>query len=279
MVYLSLFFLSLSCSQPLEFHKENLEEGIYIYRNVSKTDQRIALVTFISEPNCQHVSEDIAPYAEIVQFGTRSKTLYCQKNGYDYIIATQKLFECDGIPAPNIHKLSIHWMKVCLLAKFLPYYDWVVWSDADSIFLNHEITLESLIDDNFDLLIGTQTAYKNCLNTGHIFVKNTLWSKGFLKEWWCQSEELQEGYWDQEKLIELLRFKPIEYHKHWRTIPLFPSDLSKEEFCPGDMILHFYGFHGKELYELFLEAEEKYSSLLDGYEWVLNNTQPILSID
>ncbi len=115
------FVLALLTLHGPIYSFETLPKGIIRYRNIEpgSSKPKIALVTFISEPKYSHVSETYVPYPEVVRFGTRSKILYCQKHGYDYIIGSQKMTKCLGMSAPNKEKLSIHWMKVPMIDNFL----------------------------------------------------------------------------------------------------------------------------------------------------------------
>ncbi|CRX39019.1 DUF273 domain-containing protein [Estrella lausannensis] len=265
----SIFLLGcLLAYAPAMEALEKVFPGITIHHNIPSDHQgpRIALITFISDAKSSHQCESYHPYPETVKFGTRSKELYCQKHGYDFIIGSEKLYECDGHPAPNKEKLSIHWMKVPMLARFLSDYDWVIWTDADSIFLNPDITLESYLDDSYDILFGTHHLTCQSLNTGHIFVKCNQWSRDFLNEWWTYSEEYQEGTWDLENLTMMLQTKSRDYLNHIKRLPTKVTDLSADEYEPGDFIVHFYAYHGKELYEIFQIFEEKYGHVIDKLE-------------
>lgn len=278
----SIFYFSLICMTSIFYFPsflsaeriERAENGITLFKNIPEQHQgpRIALITFISKPEQAHRSEEYFPYPEMVQFGTLSKRLYCQKHGYDYIIGSEKMEECNGIPTPNKDKLAILWMKVPMLSRFLEEYDWVVWTDADSIFLNPSITLESYINPNYNLLFGTHHVGMNQLGTGHIFVKNCQWSKDFLDEWWLYSEEFREGTWDLEKLTMMLAKKDQGYKSHIFHIPVKQSDLSADEFELGDFLVHFYAYHGKELYEIFQIFEKK-------YKYIINNLAKELGVD
>lgn len=247
---------------------EHQRPGIVIRHNIPANHKgpRIALITFISNTKNAHISEDYHPYSKTVKFGTRSKKLYCQKHGYDFIIGSKKIYECDGHLAPNKDKLAIHWMKVPMLARFLPKYDWVVWTDADSIFLNPKISLESLLDDSYDVLFGTFSLADQARGTGHIFVKNTQWSRTFLNEWWSYSEEKKEGQWDLERLNDMLGSKSLEYMKHLKSLPTKLTDLSAAEYKSGDFIVHFYSYHGKDLYKIFKVFEKRYGHIIGNLE-------------
>ncbi len=146
-------------------------------------------------------------------------------------------------------------------------YDWVIWTDADSIILNPDITLESLINDKYDVIFGTFGMGQGARGTGHIYVKNSEWSRQFLKEWWSYSEQIHEGQWDLERLNDMLNTKGHSaYFDHFGYLPVKLSDLAAEEFVVGDFMVHFYSYHGKHLYQIFKVFEEKYSYIIDKLE-------------
>ena len=54
-----------------------------------------------------------------------NKKAYCTKHGYTYVSMFGRL--SDRHPA---------WDKVLAVQRVLPYYDWVIWMDADCVFNN-----------------------------------------------------------------------------------------------------------------------------------------------
>lgn len=260
-------------SLPSQKQKQTIEHPILCEKNPPQRDKRIALVTFISNSKDAHRGEWFYPYPQMVQFGTRSKKLYARKNGYDFYIGTQKIYECGNVLAPDPNKLSIHWMKVPMLEKHMENHDWVVWMDADTIILNPYFPLESLIDEQFDVILGTANLEEPTWNTGFILVKNCPWSRSFLAEWWQNSEEKEEGQWDREMLGELLSNKSPEYHSHIGYLSGRNNDLAAKEYQPGDFMVHFYGSHGYYLYKLFQEFEKEYKWILDELENSLTSSK------
>ncbi|GBG91593.1 hypothetical protein CBR_g52629 [Chara braunii] len=95
-------------------------------------DQRFAMVTCsdgsstIPERSFEGLAEMIAP----------NKERYVRRHGYDYIDASDIL---DRRRPPS-------WSKILAVQKHLGHYDWVFWTDADSVVTNPDITLQQVID-------------------------------------------------------------------------------------------------------------------------------------
>lgn len=100
----------------------------------------------------------------------KNKILYCEKHGYDFI------------DDESIHDKtrSIPWSKIPLLLKYLDDYDYLAWCDADMLIHNDLIKIEDFIEKykNYDMFCGTDWIMPN---TGFWIVKNTDFSKNFLK--------------------------------------------------------------------------------------------------
>ena len=65
-----------------------------------------------------------------------NKQRSCDKHGYDFISHTENL-------SPSFHPA---WSKVPYILKYLPYHDWLVWTDADTYVINSDIKLDSFIE-------------------------------------------------------------------------------------------------------------------------------------
>jgi mannan polymerase II complex MNN10 subunit len=60
--------------------------------------------------------------------------------------------------------------------------DWVFWMDADTVIMNSDIRLESMLPDNSDFLASQDT--RRTVNAGAWMIRNSDWSRQFLQEWW-----------------------------------------------------------------------------------------------
>ena len=142
-------------------------------------------------------SPNIAEYAHTA---TIINKLYANKYNYDFIVERCPLKEdlnkdymCD-----SADEYKFVWSKPSLIKKHLKNYDYLFYIDSDAIFVNHEQSIDSFIDENFTnetcLLFGTDCITKNScfyilkndlnnLNAGVIIVKNTDKTFEILDRW------------------------------------------------------------------------------------------------
>ena len=117
---------------------------------------KIAIVTLFTE--------EIADYGAI---GAANKQAYGRRHGYDCFVYRERL-DTRRHPA---------WSKLVAIKRHLPDYDWVFWTDADSLVMNGERTLEAIIakQENKDMIL-TWEAGASPVNTGQWLIRNTEWS-------------------------------------------------------------------------------------------------------
>ena len=137
-------------------------------------------------------SPNIANYAHMA---TIINKLYADKYNYDFIVERCPLKEdlnkdymWDGK-----NEYIFVWSKPSLIKKHLINYDYIFFIDSDAIFVNHEKTIDSFIDEHFTneicLIFGSDCLTKNyCfnkdkLNTGAIIIKNTDKTFKILDNW------------------------------------------------------------------------------------------------
>ena len=109
------------------------------------------------------------PYNRLGDLSAKNKEDYAQKWGYDLIVEREK----------KDKDREMHWAKLSTLIDILPNYDWVFWTDADSLVMNYQKRLEGFIDDNYSVIFNEDV---NGLNTGHFFIQSSQWCLDFLKE-------------------------------------------------------------------------------------------------
>ena len=113
-------------------------------------------------------------FIEDTKYGRRVLVDYCKKHNYDFI---------DDSTVTKDHDREIQWSKILLIQKYLkyikdgedkPYYDYLVWIDADIFIMNPDITIESIIE--------------RLMNNKHI-----MYSKDF--GGWVNNGEIQKKLW------------------------------------------------------------------------------------
>ncbi|KAJ7522961.1 hypothetical protein O6H91_18G032800 [Diphasiastrum complanatum] len=204
----------------------------------------------------------------LVDLVTPNKKSYVQRHGYDFIDASDLL---DKSRPPS-------WSKILAVRKHLANFDWIFWTDADSLVTNPSIALEDIIgsivgnanfEDMPDLIV---TEDVTGVNAGMFFVKNSKWSEVFLDIWWNQTSFIRPfGHFksgDNDALKFLLKnMAPKEKEKHVR-IPhmqcVFNSNLWRPSFrsshrlvtltrtvwqgvySKGDFMVHLAGLNDKK---------------------------------
>jgi hypothetical protein len=124
------------------------------------------------------------------------------------------------------------------LQKHLPNYDWVFWSDTDSLILRGDIRLEEFVDDNYDLVICHEDVGMGLynINVGQMMFKNTEWSMSFLREVWNQTQFLNDKLPEQRAMIHLLWSQDLSDHvltvtqRRFNSYPL--------NYRRGDFLIH-----------------------------------------
>ena len=129
---------------------------------------------------------------------------YANKHGYSYL--KQIVRDSDYV---DWHPT---WIKIDILIKTLPLFDYVVWIDADAVFVNKEIRIEEFIQDNVDLILPKMemdmlsgNVWTNT-TTGFMIWKNSEWSLNLLNHLWDNPEQYRFGsFHEQTRLDELLQ--------------------------------------------------------------------------
>ena len=168
----------------------------------------------------------------------RNKMEYCLAHDYSLHLVTHSLAE----------RRKGSWSKLPLLLTLLQLHDWVFWADTDCLFLNHNIRLEDLIDDNFSLII---TKDMNGLSAGNFLIKRGNWATEFLKQSWTKTRCF--NHWGQEQLaMEITLKESPQMEKQVKYVPQnllcsyhgvkLPGYL--RPYRKGDFLVHFPARYG-----------------------------------
>ncbi|KAJ3003268.1 UNVERIFIED_CONTAM: hypothetical protein HDU68_005779, partial [Siphonaria sp. JEL0065] len=146
-------------------------EGAFPLVCVAHHKKRVAIVTFASGKAAETVGKITLP----------NKQAYASRHNYTFFnyasIMEQKW--------PN-QKKSIYYTKfLSVLDLFDQGYEWVLWSDADALFLNHGQGLEEFMDEEYDLVVPTaepaNKQFSKVVNLGHFMFKNSGWSRKYIE--------------------------------------------------------------------------------------------------
>lgn len=176
-------------------------------------------------------------YRQIVKYGKLSIETYCKKHGYDFIYETEKT--SDGV---YDGKRDPPWYKILLMIKLMDKdYDYIIWNDADSMIVNYDKKLESIITSDLgdkDILVARD--WQSVLNTGTMFVRNCEYCKKILKEVWENSSNFDVTLHEQASLTDLYTRNKFGLHQHLVILPQFrQNDFLTYWYCflPGQCFI------------------------------------------
>jgi hypothetical protein len=165
--------------------------------------------------------------ARVAQQGLLTKSLYSARYGYRFHLER-------GCP---FNPCFCVWNQVPVLLKLMnnPVCKWIFWSDANSLIMNQNIPLQSLVDDRFCLIISKTKSGK--INFGQFLIKNCERSRQFLRAI-CNPTECIDATW--------LGNHP-EFCKNFvKFIPQSAIHASPSKFRSGDFIIQFDGADCRE---------------------------------
>jgi len=151
------------CKSPSELTKciDYLKNRVFNMNVSHKNKKRIAIVTLFDKN-----------YKSLAELSIPNKMAYAAKYNYEFIYFDDVI---DKSRPPQ-------WGMVKAVEKLLltNKYDWVWWIDLDSLIMNFDIKLESIIDENYDIVFtANQYSY---ISNGSAFYKNSDVTKQFLKD-------------------------------------------------------------------------------------------------
>lgn len=235
-----------------------------------KRKLRIAVVT--------HHSGDAYGY-ELNKLTYENKKQYCDQHGYD-------LYDANAVPAikAKIEELkpsmkNFFFFKYAAMFEVIQggeatqgkQYDYVVWSDADSIYLNFGKRYEDIIDERYDAIVTIgapdHPQWKDIVNCGSLIVRNTEFGHTFLNDvlhysqrscqefvdeypeartpinGWLQVCSPEGHYWlsDQGIVQALFTFKSPSYRCHVKKTWFRTMNSEFPWYNDGDMVVHFPG--------------------------------------
>lgn len=172
----------------------------------------------------------------------KNHTFYAKKHNYTY------LFYPDSIVQQNY----VTWNKVFVLKEVLENFDYVMWIDADAIFTNTDITIESILAvKNKNMHICDDIGGWR-VNTGVMIWKNDPWSLKTVADWSQMIKIPHSQGAEQAQLIEYLRKNDPEC-ENWCLHPRKTFNSHPKEHNKGDFVLHMMGLSGEERIETFLK--------------------------
>jgi len=145
-------------------------------------------------------------YAPIGDICAKTLSKYCEMHGY----AAKVIRNFVSGRHPMWDKIAIIHN---LLSEGIPY---VFWVDADSMFVRYDRRISDEIDDTHDLYLTSGWAafhtspgdvmFRESANSGIMLVKNTEWSKKFMKDIWNQNDFINSSIADNAAMLHLLGY-------------------------------------------------------------------------
>lgn len=177
-------------------------------------------IAILTAYNCQ--------YRDIAQITNGNKLEYCQKFDYDFI-------SCFAKEMPD---KTPHWYKIIALQKFLPIYDYIMWTDTDALITNFFVTIEDIILEYYNkfLLISiTEPPHRIC--SSNFIIKNDFLSYYFINAILEKKDWYNKDLWEQGAMQEIINEnKAVREEISFlepRVINAGPSDWKT-----GDFIYH-----------------------------------------
>jgi len=181
--------------------------------------------------------DDHLPFGFI---GERSWKSYAAAHGYGFF--------CHRDYSPE--KGHAAWQKLRIIFDALsPSYDWVFWTDIDSVVTNGSVRLEDLVDPAFPVIVSGDwgPVELSPWSTGHILIRSCGESRKFLLEASKLWQYKNFSTWDQAAMQTLCVGNPLWGQK---IKILKPSVLnavppeaapSRDPWKPGHFLAHITG--------------------------------------
>ena len=195
-----------------------------------------------------------------------NKRRYARLNNYD-LVSKRGLYKTKPKRHPSWHSLSLI-LEILETSNV----DWVFWSDVDALIMDQTVKLESFIRPDCDIIIPSQgkgeycgIKTNNCLCCGHYFIKNTRWSKDFLRHLWKWPEGefdkyKNHGYWEQCGMNYMFNENEMDFDKH---VHIEKQNRSFNSFYFMDDYKH-ESMEFKEWGESFFRTKESKKELENG---------------
>ena len=166
---------------------------------------------------------------DLAAWSSPNKRRYCRHHGYEFIERT------DGFDPSR----PASWSKVLFVREHLPHFDWLFWTDADSLIMNSSMHLEKFIEDGCDLVLTHDDfgVGKYVVSMGQFLIRNCDWSMRFLDEVWEQKQFIHDRMWEQAAVQHLLETRDLSDRVCVVTQRRFNSYL--HNYRKGDFLLHF----------------------------------------
>ena len=122
----------------------------------------------------------IAAYARVSEHNVKR---YCDRHGYGFHVYR-------ALPAELDNRMAGNWAKPWLLKRHLAKHEWVIWIDADTLFVNPARSLEALLVGRDRLYAKDMADWR--VNSGVLGFRNTAVNGALLERLWRRIEEVPD---------------------------------------------------------------------------------------
>lgn len=255
---------------------------ISVWKELSVGMVKEGIVKIVKEVKKLHMAVCTLCTSEIEDFAkhtTLNIKHYCQIHGYDYIEINDKNTDIRNNISP-LHPY-LNWCKVSLLYDTLitNKYDWVFWLDCDAVFTNKDIKLEDIINtvnsesmvgsDDTEIIVTKEESGCCVISTGAMLIRNSEWSKNFLKAWYDKGE-LPNAQWRDQDTFHYFYYNDEKVRKKVKVIRQKVMNSFADIFTDNDFIIHYAGRERTPLKRFAYYRDQNYVSKRDEIPFLLN---------
>ena len=171
-------------------------------------------------------------YLVLANLVNPNKESYCKLHNYDYLKKTS-----------NFSHLGFD--KIRFLRENIGSYNWIWWQDLDSIVTNDKIKIESIIDNDFDIILS----YDRCgINAGSFLIRNSENGRNMLDFILSKEVDYRNHPWQEQQVIidnlnklekvKIVGQKTINSYLNWHY---GDSRDAPGTWSDGDALLHLPG--------------------------------------
>ena len=186
------------CREKKKAPEKALEKALT--KVTEKAPANVCIVTAFKKPHTKEFF-DYNEYEQIIPYTISNMWNYARINGYRIFLFNEDMFD-------TTRKSS--WVKIPLITKYFDRCDWVMYTDVDWLFLSKD---PLPIDPKYDIIVSNECIKGNAWKkmSGTIIIKNSPWSKQFLKRWNSTYEQYRNVInHDQVAFQNMVRDTPKE---------------------------------------------------------------------
>jgi hypothetical protein len=188
-----------------------------------------------------------ADFRDIGDYAAMSIRAYAARHRADAFIEPTLVFD-ERPPA---------WHRVRLIPTLFDCgYEFVLWVDADAVFLRYDVDVRSVIKARKDLYlvehaIPEQEKLVRVPNTGVMLLRNSEWTRAFLDRIWRMAEYAEHKWWENAAVVKALGYHSlldegddVYNHDLLRRVSFLPLEWnSLPGVCaaPNPIVQHYAG--------------------------------------